>query len=174
MPANSRWDFNSGFKGLIFMDPCIVVWIRRNNQQDAPCNRIYYSKIYWRLNMFRAAFCSSSGERVPTQPGQRLIATCVYKPKAANTVSSSWWWAVCRSKHVEPSINFGIINSITRCILLVISTDSYYCLSPACVNDKNSVTTKHAQNQAAILLRQKKILTLSWATDSVDVKVVKR
>jgi hypothetical protein len=26
-----------------------------------PCNRIYYSKIYWILNMFRAAHCSSSG-----------------------------------------------------------------------------------------------------------------
>ena len=41
-----------------------------------------------------------------------LIA--VYKPQAANTVYSSWLWAVCRSKHVEPSINFGIMNSITR------------------------------------------------------------
>ena len=38
----------------------------------------------------------------------------VYKPEAADTVWSSWWWAVCRSKHVEPSINFGIINSITK------------------------------------------------------------
>jgi hypothetical protein len=27
---------------------------------------------------------------------------------------SSWWWVVCCSKHVEPSINFEIINSITR------------------------------------------------------------
>ena len=26
-----------------------------------PCNRIYYSKIYWRLNMFRAAYRLSSG-----------------------------------------------------------------------------------------------------------------
>ena len=26
-----------------------------------PCNRIYYSKVYWRLNMFRAAHHSSSG-----------------------------------------------------------------------------------------------------------------
>ena len=25
-----------------------------------------------------------------------------------------WWWAVCRSKHAKPSINFGIIISITR------------------------------------------------------------
>ena len=26
-----------------------------------PCNRIYYSKVYWRLSMFRAAHRSSSG-----------------------------------------------------------------------------------------------------------------
>jgi hypothetical protein len=26
-----------------------------------PCKRIYYSTIHWRLNMFRAAHCSSSG-----------------------------------------------------------------------------------------------------------------
>ena len=100
-----------------------------------PCNRIYYSKIYWRLNMFQAAYSSSSGAPncicslwfiypcgdrplsrlgIPTQPRQRLVTTWVYKPEAANTVWSSWWWVVCRSKHVEPSLNFGIINSITR------------------------------------------------------------
>jgi hypothetical protein len=103
-----------------------------------PCNRIYYFKIYWRLNMFRAAHCSLSGapnsicslwciypcgeqplswlgrNSVPTQPGQRSVTTWVYKPEVVNTVCSSWWWAVCRSKHVEPSVNFGIINSITR------------------------------------------------------------
>jgi len=26
-----------------------------------PCNRIYYSAVHWRLNMFPAAYCSSSG-----------------------------------------------------------------------------------------------------------------
>jgi hypothetical protein len=26
-----------------------------------PCNRIYYSKVYWRINMFRAAYRLSSG-----------------------------------------------------------------------------------------------------------------
>ena len=30
-------------------------------QQDAACNRIYYSKVYGRLNMFRGAHRSSSG-----------------------------------------------------------------------------------------------------------------
>ena len=54
------------------------------------------------------------GNSVPTQPEKRPVTTWVYKPETANTVWSSWWWAVCRSKHVEPSINFGIINSITK------------------------------------------------------------
>jgi hypothetical protein len=31
---------------------------------------------------------------------------------------------VCRSKHVEPSINFGIINSITKLHLIGISTEA--------------------------------------------------
>jgi len=104
-----------------------------------PCNRICYSKIYWKLNVFWAAYRSSSGAPncicslwfiyecgdrplsrvggkcwVPTQPGQWPVTTWVYKPEAANTVWSSRWRAVCRSKHVEPSINFGIINSVTR------------------------------------------------------------
>jgi len=124
------------------------------------CNRIYYSKIYWRLNMFRAAHRSSSGApncicsfwfiycnkikdfvyiirstyyniniifyiHSPYYNINIIIWTvyniyeifyliAVYKPEAANTVWTSWWWAVCRSEHVEPSINFGIINSITR------------------------------------------------------------
>ena len=26
-----------------------------------PCNRIYYCTVHWRLNKFRAAYCSSSG-----------------------------------------------------------------------------------------------------------------
>jgi len=64
-----------------------------------PCNRIYYSKIYWRLNMFGASHRSSSG--APTwfiypcsdRPlsglggnSQRPVTTWLYKPEAANTV----------------------------------------------------------------------------------------
>ena len=33
---------------------------------------------------------------------------------------------MCRSKHVEPSINFGIINSITKLHLVDTSTESCY------------------------------------------------
>jgi len=99
-----------------------------------PHNRIYYSRVCWRLNMFWAAYSSSSGapncicslwfiytcgdqplSRLSgPQPWQRPVTTCVYKPEAANTVWSSWWWVICRSKHVEPSANSGIINSVTR------------------------------------------------------------
>jgi len=82
-----------------------------------PCNRIYYSNVYWRLNMFRAAHHSSSGA-LNCICSLWFTYTCVDRPlsrlSGKNTVYSSWWWAVCRSKHVEPSINVGIINSITR------------------------------------------------------------
>jgi hypothetical protein len=124
------------------------------------CNRIYYSKMYWRLNTFWAPYGLSSGapncicslwfiyprvvtgccpgwvgngsgistvsiDWISTNSGDTWSSshptwttaghhTWVYKPEASNTVWSSWWWAVCRSKRVEPSINFGIINSITR------------------------------------------------------------
>jgi len=99
-----------------------------------PCNRIYYSTVHWRLNMFRATHRSSSGAltvfaesalhtHVVTGRSHvlschvmtwlRPVTTCVCKPEAANS-QSSWWWAVCRSKHLEPSMNGGIINSITR------------------------------------------------------------
>jgi len=43
------------------MDPCIVVWLSRNTNKMQLCIRIYYSKVYWRINMFRAAHRSSSG-----------------------------------------------------------------------------------------------------------------
>ena len=66
-----------------------------------PCNIIYYSKLYWRLNVFRAAYRSSSGAPNYLQPlvyipmwwpavvqaGQRpLTTTWVYKPQAANSL----------------------------------------------------------------------------------------
>jgi len=95
-----------------------------------PCYRIYYSNVYWKLSMFREAYRSSSGApncicslwftyTCGDRPLSSLdlttaVTICVCKPEAANTVWSSWWWAVCLSKHVELSINVGIINSITR------------------------------------------------------------
>jgi len=64
-----------------------------------------------------------SGPSVPTQPWP--VTIWAYKPEAANTVWSSWWWAVCRSKHVEPLKSFGIINSITKLHLVGISTEYF-------------------------------------------------
>jgi len=36
-------------------------WLSRNTNKMQLCNRIYYSKVYWTLNMFRTAHRSSSG-----------------------------------------------------------------------------------------------------------------
>jgi hypothetical protein len=59
----------------------------------------------------------------------------IYKPEAANTVWSSGWWAVCLSKHVELSINFGIINSLTRLHLFGYSANGYKEFSAICVQN---------------------------------------
>jgi hypothetical protein len=40
---------------------------------------------------------------------------------------------VCRSKHVEPSVNFGIINSITKLCLVGISTESHLKSRMTCI-----------------------------------------
>jgi hypothetical protein len=47
------------------------------------------------------------------QPSQEPATEACVKPEAAITVLSSWWWAVCRPKHVEQLRNNGIINSTT-------------------------------------------------------------
>jgi len=64
------------------------------------------------------------------QPWQRPVTTWAYKPEAANTVYSSWWWAVCRSKHVELLKKYGVINSITSCILFVFLLSHIRCTDP--------------------------------------------
>ena len=59
MPANSRWGFNSGFKGL---NISIVIIVLVNNQLEA---QFFFSYIFIPiLYMFRAPLCSSSGESV--------------------------------------------------------------------------------------------------------------
>jgi hypothetical protein len=69
--------------------------------------RLVYMSIWWPA-------VTKAEWAVPTQPWQRPVTIWAYKPEAANTVLSSWWWAVCRSKHVETLKNFGIINSSTK------------------------------------------------------------
>jgi hypothetical protein len=73
-------------------------WLSRNTNKMQLCIRIYYFKVYWRLNMFQAAHRSSSGalncicnlcnwvgKNFPTQLWQQPVTIWVYKLKAANT-----------------------------------------------------------------------------------------
>ena len=57
---NSKW--SSAFEMIRSMQQHQYVYksVEATNKMQ-PCNRIYYSKFYWRLNMFRAAYRSSSG-----------------------------------------------------------------------------------------------------------------
>jgi hypothetical protein len=50
-------------------------------------------------------------------------------------VGGFWWWAVCRSKHVVPSVNGGIINSIKRLHLVgYFSWGILRCMDPWILN----------------------------------------
>ena len=46
---------------LQYISHFMYLSLSRNTNKVQLCNRIYYSKVYWRLNMFRAAHRSSSG-----------------------------------------------------------------------------------------------------------------
>jgi hypothetical protein len=56
----------------------IEALLSRNTNKMQPCNRIYYSTVHWRLNMFRAAYRSSSG--------------------ALNCICSLWFTYACRDR----------------------------------------------------------------------------
>jgi hypothetical protein len=64
------WDFQDNFDVLSVVNQqicsgmcCCVVWYEsvETTNKIQRCNRIYNSKIYWRLNMFREAYRSPSG-----------------------------------------------------------------------------------------------------------------
>ena len=100
--------------GLIFMDPCIVVRLSRNTNMMQLVIEFIIPKIYWGLDMFRVADRSSSGT-LNCICSLWFIYPCGDRPlsRLSEKFPTQPW------QHIEPSINFGIINSITSCILLV-------------------------------------------------------
>jgi len=67
--------------------------------------KILLFHIYMKLNMFRATHRPSSD--VPDNVYKLHVQqpSTYEKPKAASAVLGSWWWAVCRPKHVELHTN---------------------------------------------------------------------
>jgi len=68
-------------------------WFSRNINKMQLCNRIYYSKVYWTLNIRSSKLCLQPlvyihiwWPVVATQPWRRPVTTCVYKPEAANAI----------------------------------------------------------------------------------------
>ena len=68
-PSETRSKFRVTFKCPVaailcikqLRNKCYIYESIEITNKMQPCNSIYYSKIYWRLNMFRAAYRSSSG-----------------------------------------------------------------------------------------------------------------
>jgi hypothetical protein len=107
-----------------------------------PCNRIYYSKVYWRLNMFQVAHHSSSGALNRTcslwfiyirggRPLWRLrgkwIETCWAFNKLWNNTFyykvTSYWLFLLIHNTMHGSINVKIWPLTLRCVIPLVFTD---------------------------------------------------
>ena len=68
------------------------------------CIKILLFRMYVKLNMFLHCACACS---VPDNVHQLHVQqpSTHEKPEAASAVLGSWWWAVCRPKHVELHTN---------------------------------------------------------------------
>jgi len=65
------------------------------------CIKILFP-VYMKLNMFQTTW--QRPDRVQQLHGRQ--PSTYAKPEAASAVLSSWWWAVCRPKHVELHLNW--------------------------------------------------------------------
>jgi hypothetical protein len=78
---------------------------------------------------------------------------------------------VCRSKHVEPSINFGIINSITKLHLVGISIELHSLFYLETALHVSGGTTTHHQERKQLYLQHLVVVTPLLLPDAVDTVV---
>jgi len=109
------------FLNLTFVDPCIIVqFIKKNPTRRNNISKFYYSIFIWSSTCFgrhtahhqdpKTALAASGffytwkviGRVVGGRCQAHVQQPSTYeKPEAASAVLGSWWWAVCRPKHVE-------------------------------------------------------------------------
>jgi len=99
--------------------------LKENTNKMQKCIKILLFHIYMKLNMFLATHRPSSGvcawqHTVPDNVHQLHVQqpSTYEKPEGASAVLGSWWWAVCRPKHVEFYIICNQNVLINCCILL--------------------------------------------------------
>jgi hypothetical protein len=91
---------------------------------------------------------------------------------------SSWWWAVCRSKHVEQLRNIGIINSTARShlvdyfykiftVLFLFVLNLVYCSPAIKITDWNN-SPKLARNTYHVLLNTVRLKVFHTAVQELQ------
>ena len=116
---------------LMFVEPCnIVQFIKKNPTRCNNVSKLYYSILVWSSTCFgrytahhhepKTALAASGFSYVEgrwacswwtlwgltTSTNYTSKQSSTYeKPEAARADLGSWWWAICRPKHVELHIN---------------------------------------------------------------------
>jgi len=109
------WTHTKYCLSMMFVNPCIIVQFIKKN--PTRCNNVskFYSIFMWSSTCFgrhtahhqepKTALAASSFSYVEDCWMWIQQPSTYEKPEAASAVLGSWWWAVCRPKHVELHIN---------------------------------------------------------------------
>jgi len=113
-------------------------WLSRNTNKMQFRNRIYYSKVYWRLNMFRAAHPSSSG--------------------ALNCIYSLWFMYTCGDQQMsrlglDKTLEFfgGQVAWCSKAFIFFPNTANRCPLGSCCVDASRRITA-FRRNLATLFL----------------------
>jgi len=95
---------------LLFVGPCIIVqFIKKNPTRCNNVSTFYYSIFIWSSTCFgrHTTHHQEPKAALPDNVHQLHVQrpSMYEKPEAASAALGSWWWAVCRPKHVELLIN---------------------------------------------------------------------
>jgi hypothetical protein len=99
------------FKLIVSCSTCFERHTAHHQElKNCNCSLWFYIRLWW--------LAAVMAELKPLSHESCRLSQTYVKPEATITVFSSWWWAICRSKHVEQLRNIGIKNSTTRSILV--------------------------------------------------------
>jgi len=91
---------------LMFVDPCIIVqFIKKNPTRCNNVSLFYYSIFIWSSTCFGRHTAHHQEPKTAPTTRTNNLPRYYEKPEAASAVLGSWWWAVCRPKHVELHTN---------------------------------------------------------------------
>jgi hypothetical protein len=160
-------------KGLNPLHRVTEIYFSRNNQQNVPCIRIYYTTVHWRLNMFRAAYRTSSGAlTVFAASGLRTHVVTVRKQVWVGIYYSTVHWRLnmfrtaYRSSSGTPTVFAALglhTHVVTGCSQVWVGTQTWLRPVSTCVRKPQAANTVGTPDDERYASRN--MLSLLWTVE---------